>query len=183
LPRKDRMLRQLARRIDAFQERVGRFTSFVTLAMVLVVFVDVVLRYGLSKSSVFMQEMEWHLFAVGYLFAAGYTMLYDEHVRVDIVYSSWSPRRKAWANFVFAFLFFFPSVVLVIYTSIPFVRNSFMINEGSPDPGGVPARWVLKSVIIIGFVLLGLQGISETVKNYYIARGWEEPNPRPKEIH
>jgi TRAP-type mannitol/chloroaromatic compound transport system permease small subunit len=177
------MLRQLARRIDALQERVGRFISFVTLAMVLVVFTDVVMRYGLSRSSVFMQEMEWHLFAVGYLLAAGYTMLYDEHVRVDIVYSSWSPRRKAWANFVFAFLFFFPSVVLVIYTTIPFVRNSFLVNEGSPDPGGVPARWILKSVIIVGFVLLGLQGVSETIKNFYVAMGWEEPEVRVKEIH
>lgn len=177
------MLRELARWIDAVQERVGRFTSFVTLGMVLVVFFDVVMRYVFRKSSVFMQEMEWHLFAVGYLLAAGYTMLYDEHVRVDIFYSSWSPRKRAWANFIFAFLFFFPSIILVIYTTIPFLRNSYTLNEGSPDPGGVPARWILKSTIIIGFVLLGLQGISETVKNYYIARGWEEPNPRPKEIH
>src|SRR6266545_5219260 len=165
------MLRQLARRIDAFQERVGRFTSFVTLAMVLVVFTDVVTRYGLNKSSVFMQEMEWHLFAVGYLLAAGYTMLYHEHVRVDIVYSSWSARTRAWANFIFAFVFFFPSVLLVIYTTIPFLRNSWMINEGSPDPGGVPARWVLKSMIIVGFVLLGLQGLSEPIKNFYVAKG------------
>ena len=177
------MLRQLARRIDALQERVGRFASFVTLGMVLVVFTDVVSRYGLNKSSVFMQEMEWHLFAVGYLLAAGYTMLYDEHVRVDIVYSSWSPRTRAWTNFVFAFVFFFPSVFLVIYTTIPFLRNSWMVNEGSPDPGGVPARWVLKSVIIVGFVLLGLQGLSETIKNFYVARGWEEPEVRPKEVH
>ena len=105
------MLRDLARRIDALQERVGRVASFITLAMVLVVFGDVVLRYGLSKSSVFTQELEWHLFAVSYLLAAGYTMLYDEHVRVDIVYSRWSPRRRARANFLFAWIFFFPSVL------------------------------------------------------------------------
>jgi len=177
------MLRKLARRIDAVQERVGRFASFVTLAMVLVVFFDVVQRYGLNKSSVFMQEMEWHLFAVGYLLAAGYTMLYDEHVRVDIVYSRWGPRKRAWANVCFAFIFFFPSIFLVIYTTIPFLRNSWLVNEGSPDPGGVPARWALKSVIIIGFVLLGLQGVSETIKNFYIAMGWEEPEVRVKEIH
>src|SRR5262245_3547444 len=177
------MLRELARTIDAFQERVGRFTSFVTLAMVLIVFTDVVLRYGLNKSSVFMQEMEWHLFAVSYLLAAGYTMLYDEHVRVDIVYSSWPPRKKAWANFIFAFIFFFPSVILVIYTAYPFVRNSYLVNEGSPDPGGVPVRWALKSVIIIGFVLLGLQGVSETIKNFYVAMGWEAPEVRVKEVH
>jgi TRAP-type mannitol/chloroaromatic compound transport system permease small subunit len=177
------MLRQLARRIDAMQERVGRFTSFVTLAMVLVVFADVVMRYGLRKSSVFMQEMEWHLFGVGYLLAAGYTMLYDEHVRVDIVYSRWGPRKRAWANFIFAFVFFFPSVLLVVYFAYPFIWNSFLVNEGSPDPGGVPARWALKSVIIIGFVLLGLQGVSETIKNFYVAKGWEEPEVRVKEIH
>ena len=177
------MLRELARKIDAIQERIGRLTSFVTLGMVLVVFFDVVLRYAFRKSSVFMQEMEWHLFAVGYLMAAGYTMLYDEHVRVDIIYSKWPPRKKAWANFIFAFVFFFPSVLLVIYTAYPFIRNSFMINEGSPDPGGVPARWVLKSVIIIGFALLGLQGLSETIKNFYVARGWEQPEVRVKEIH
>src|SRR5437867_135848 len=138
-------MRELARKIDAFQERVGRFTSFVTLGMVLVVFVDVVLRYGLRKSSVFMQEMEWHLFAISYLLSAGYTMLYDEHVRVDIVYSSWPPRRRAWANYIFAFVFFFPSVFLVMYSSYPFIRNSFMVTEGSPDPGGVPYRFILKS--------------------------------------
>ncbi len=90
------------------QERIGRFTSFITLAMVLVVFFDVVMRYGFSRGSVFMQEMEWHLFAVSYLLAAGYTMLYDEHVRVDIVYSRWSARKRAWANFIFAFLFSWP---------------------------------------------------------------------------
>ena len=177
------MLRELARRIDALQERVGRFTSFVMLVMVLVVFSDVVLRYGLRKSSVFMQEMEWHLFGISYLLAAGYTMLYDEHVRVDILYSRWSPRKKAWSDFVFSFVFFFPSVFLVIYTTIPFLRDSFMVIEGSPDPGGVPARWVLKSVIIVGFALLGLQGLSEAIKNFYVARGWEEPEVRPKEIH
>ena len=177
------MLRELARWIDAVQERIGRFTSFVTLAMVLVVFFDVVQRYAFNRGSVFMQELEWHLFAVSYLMAAGYTMLYDEHVRVDIVYSRWSLRKRAWANFIFAFLFFFPSVLLVIYTATPFIRNSFMVNEGSPDPGGVPARWALKSVIIIGFALLGLQGVSETIKNFYVAMGWEEPKVRVKEIH
>ena len=73
--------------------------------------------------------------------------------------------------------------LLLLYTTWPFLRNSFMINEGSPDPGGIPARWVLKSTIIIGFLLLVLQGISQAVKNYYVAKGWEEPEQRVKEIH
>ena len=176
-------VRALARGIDAFQDRFGRGVSWLMLAMVLVVFVDVILRYAFNQSSVFTQELEWHIFGLVYLLGAGYTMLYDEHVRVDIVYSRWSPRRKAWANFIFAFLFFFPSVLLVMYTATPFIRNSFMVNEGSPDPGGVPWRWALKSVIIIGFALLFLQGVSETIKNFYVAMGWEEPEVRVKEIH
>ena len=177
------MLRELARWIDAVQERVGRFTSFVTLAMVLVVFFDVVQRYAFNRGSVFMQELEWHLFAVSYLLAAGYTMLYDEHVRVDIVYSRWSPRKKAWSDFVLYFVFFYPSAIMVMVTSWPFVRDSYKVLEGSPDPGGIPYRFLLKSVIIVGFTLLTLQAISQTIKNFFWAMGWEEPEVRAKEIH
>ena len=177
------MLREFARKIDAFQERLGRAVSWLMVAMVVVVFFDVIGRYVFKKSSVFTQEMEWWLFGLVYLLAAGYTMLYDEHVRVDILYAAWTPRKKAWANFIFMFVFFFPSCLMVVITTWPFLRNSFIANEGSPDPGGIPARWALKSIIIVGFILLILQGISQAIKNYYVARGWEEPEQRVKEIH
>lgn len=175
-------LRELARKIDALQDRFGRAVSWLMLAMVVVVFGDVIMRYALKTSYVFAQELEWHLFGMVYLLAAGYTMLYDEHVRVDILYSRWSPRRKAWADFILYFVFFYPSAIMVIYSSWPFVRNSFLIMEGSPDPGGIPLRFVLKSVIIIGFALLLLQAISQTIKSYFVARGWEAPAVRQKDI-
>ena len=177
------MVREFARKVDAIQERVGRFSSWLMLTMVLVVFFDVVARYGFQKGWVFMQELEWHLFGMTYLLAAGYTLLYDEHVRVDVLYNAWPPRKRARANVIFSFVFFFPSVLLVMWTTIPFLRNSLIANEGSPDPGGMPARWALKSVIIIGFLLLTLQGVSQCIKNYYVARGWEEPETRVKEVH
>ncbi len=177
------MLRELARKIDAFQEGCGRVVSWLMVAMVAVVFFDVLGRYFFKKSSVFTQELEWWLFGIVYLLAAGYTLLYDEHVRVDIFYSSWSPRRKAWTDFIFMFVFFFPSCILVIVTTWPFFKNSLHANEGSPDPGGIPARWALKSMIIVGFLLLILQGISQAIKHYYVARGWEEPEQRIKETH
>ena len=176
-------MRELARRIDWFQERVGRAVSWLMFAMVAVVFFDVVLRYLFSKSSVFMQELEWHLFGIVYLLAAGYTFLYDEHVRVDIMYAKLSPRSKAWLDFVLIFVMLVPSCLLVIYTSIPFVRNSFVTGEGSPDPGGIPLRWALKSVIIVGFLLLLLQGFSEAIKRFYWAMGWETPEKRVQEVH
>jgi TRAP-type mannitol/chloroaromatic compound transport system permease small subunit len=175
-------VRELARWIDAFQERVGRGVSWLMLALVLLVFTDVIFRYLFSRSFVFVQELEWHLFGLVYLIAAGYTMLHDEHVRVDILYARLSPRGKARMDFVLLWVFFFPSCLLVLYTTWPFVRNSFVVSEGSPDPGGIPARWVIKSMILVGFALLVLQGISEAIKTFYRAKGWEAPPRRTPEI-
>ena len=162
---------------------MGRGVSWLMLALVLLVFTDVIFRYLFSRSFVFAQELEWHLFGLVYLIAAGYTMLHDEHVRVDILYARLSPRGKARMDFVLLWVFFFPSCLLVLYTTWPFVRNSFVVNEGSPDPGGIPARWVIKSMILVGFALLVLQGISEAIKTFYWAKGWEAPQRRAPEIH
>lgn len=177
------MLRELARKIDAFHERWGNGVSWLMFGMVAVVFGDVIFRYLFNRSWVFIQELEWHLFGVVYLLAAGYTMLHDEHVRVDIWYAKQSPRKKAWVDFILLFVMFFPSCILIVYTTWPFLKHSFAVNEGSPDPGGIPGRWVLKSVIIIGFLLLILQGISQAIKNFYWGMGWEERERRAPEIH
>jgi TRAP-type mannitol/chloroaromatic compound transport system permease small subunit len=177
------MLRQLARKIDAFQERWGQAVSWLMFGMVAVVFGDVVFRYVFNRSSVFVQELEWHLFGMVYLLAAGYTMLYDEHVRIDIMYAKWPPRKKAAVDFVLLFVMFLPSVLMIIYTTWPFVKHSFAVNEGSPDPGGIPLRWAYKSVIILGFLLLLLQGFSQAVKNFYWMMGWEERERRVQEVH
>jgi TRAP-type mannitol/chloroaromatic compound transport system permease small subunit len=176
-------MRELARRIDTWQERFGRAVSWLSLLMILVVFGDVLMRYLFRMTYVATQELEWYLFGTLYLLAAGYTLLHDEHVRVDIVYSKLTPRTRARLNFVLFWVFFFPSCLLVIYTAWPFVRNSWAVWEGSPDPGGIRGRWALKSMIIVGFVLLFLQGISETIKAFYRARGWEPADEAPKEVH
>jgi TRAP-type mannitol/chloroaromatic compound transport system permease small subunit len=177
------MLRELARKIDRAQDAFGRALAWVILLMVLVVFTDVLMRYLLQTTYVWTQELEWYLFAISYLMAAGYVMLWDEHVRVDIVYSRLSPRGKAWLDFILLWVFFFPSVLMVMYTTWPFFRNSLAVMEGSPDPGGIPLRWALKGVIIVAFGVLTIQGISQAIKTYYVARGWEEPESRLKEVH
>jgi TRAP-type mannitol/chloroaromatic compound transport system permease small subunit len=177
------MLREIARMIDVAQDRFGRALSWLMLVMVLVVFTDVVMRYAVNRTYVFTQELEWYLFAFTYLMGAGYVMLWDEHVRVDIIYSRLRPRTRAWINFILLFVFFYPSVFLVMYTTWPFFRNALRVWEGSPDPGGIPARWALKGVIILAFAILALQGFSQAVKNFYWAMGWEEPDVRLQEIH
>jgi TRAP-type mannitol/chloroaromatic compound transport system permease small subunit len=177
------VLRNIARKIDALDDRFGRLVSWIMLFMVFVVFTDVVLRYAFRTSTVWLQELEWHLFGLVYMLGAGYTMLYDEHVRVDIVYSRWSVRRKAWTDFILYLVFFYPSAIMIIWTTIPFVRDSYRVFEGSPDPGGIPLRFLLKSVIIVGFGILMIQAFSQTVKNFFWAMGWEAPEVRAKEIH
>jgi TRAP-type mannitol/chloroaromatic compound transport system permease small subunit len=148
------------------------------LVMVLVIFLDVVMRYAINRTYVFTQELEWYIFAVAYLMAGGYVLLWDEHIRVDILYSRLTPRNRAWMDFVLFFVFYFPSTILVMYTAWPFFRNSFTVLEGSPDPGGIPARWALKGVIIAAFGIMVVQGLSEVIKRFYWAKGWEEPPVR-----
>lgn len=177
------MLRELARRIDRFQDALGRGLSWLMLVMVLTVFFDVVSRYVFSHTFVFTQELEWYIFAVAYLMAGGYVMLWDEHVRVDILYSRMEPRTRAWVDFALLFVFFFPSALLVMYTTWPFFRNAWTVYEGSPDPGGIPARWALKGVIIVAFAIMAIQGVSEAIKRFYWAMGWEAPESRAREVH
>jgi len=176
-------MRELARRIDRFQEWFGQAVSWLSLVMVFVVFGDVISRYAFRITSGATQELEWYLFGTLYLLAAGYTLLHDEHVRVDIMYSKLTPRRKAALDFVLFWVFFFPCCLLVLYTAWPFVRTAWSVWEGSPDPGGLPLRWLLKSMIIVGFLLLLIQGISQTIKSFYWAVGWESPEAAPAEVH
>jgi TRAP-type mannitol/chloroaromatic compound transport system permease small subunit len=167
------LLKTLALWIDTFNEWVGRAVSWVTLLLVLVVFVDVVMRYLFKTTFVFTQEMEWHLFAFIFLIGAGYTLLHDGHVRVDIIYQRLSPKGRAWVNIVGVFLFLIPGCTLIILTSWHFVQNSWSMMEGSPDPGGIPFRYIVKGTITVGFTFLLLQGISLGIHSFLQLLGLE----------
>jgi TRAP-type mannitol/chloroaromatic compound transport system permease small subunit len=161
----------VSRAIDAINEWVGTGVRILTLLMVLVTTYDVIMRYLFHRSFVFVQELEWHLFAVLFLLAAGYAHLRGDHVRVDIFYARMPRRVKARIDLVCALFFLFPTCFLLVWTSMPFIRASVGVLEGSPDPGGLPGRFVLKMAIPIGFTLLGLQGLSELVKDFQALRG------------
>lgn len=174
-PRHPALVVALVHGIDAINDRAGRWSAWLALLLVAVVTYDVVMRYLFNSTFVFIQELEWHLFAVMFLITAGYAHLLDSHVRVDIFYVRLPARARAWVDFFGGILFLFPTAFLMIWTSIPFVRVSISDLEGSPDPGGIPGRFVLKAVIPLAFFLLGIQGISETIKNYYKLRGQAAP--------
>ena len=151
--------------IDRLNGKIGLFSSWLTAALVLVVSYDVIVRYLFGESSVGLQELEWHIFALIFLLAAAYTFKIDDHVRVDVLYVHQSEKKKAWINLLGTLLFLIPFCIIVIISSQNFVEISFRLNETSPDAGGLPARYILKAIIPFSFFLLLLQGIAEAFKS------------------
>ena len=161
------LFRKIIVLFETITEWSGRLIAWLILLMVLIIVYQVSMVALFSIGSVALQELQWHLFALVFLFGAAYTLKHDEHVRIDIVYQSrWmDEKRRAWVNLIGGFLFLTPFCLLVIFASWPFVSNAFIYGEGSPDPGGLPYRFVLKGAIPIGFALLMLQGIANSLSS------------------
>ncbi len=140
--------------------------AWLVFLMVLIIVYDISMRYLFQIGSVALQELEWHLFALVFLFGAAYTLKHDGHVRVDIFYQSrWmNDRRRAYIDLFGTLFLLIPFCVLIIVSSGPFVGNAFAMGEGSPDPGGLPYRFLLKAAIPAGFVLLILQGVAQMLR-------------------
>ncbi len=152
--------------IDNLNTKLGVISSWLTLVLVLITCYDVFTRYILNESMAALQELEWHLFAVIFLMAGAYTLIKDDHVRVDVFYSRFSEKKKAWINLLGTIFFLIPFCILVIYTSKDFVINSFRFKEMSPDAGGLPARYIIKFFIPFSFIFLLLQGISLAFRSF-----------------
>jgi TRAP-type mannitol/chloroaromatic compound transport system permease small subunit len=151
--------RGLQARIERFVDRVGRAVSWLALVIVALMSVNVVLRYLFSIGSVWAQELEWHLLVPLILFGCSYALRHGEHVRVDIVYGRFTPRAKVAVDLVSSLLVVAISA-LFIWFSLHYVQQAYVIDEGSPDPGGLPHRYLLKALLPIGFALLLAQGVA-----------------------
>ncbi len=158
---------KLSQLISACSEWSGKFVSWLVLVLVLLVSYDVSMRYLFSSGSIALQEMEWHLFAIIFLMGAAYTFKHDDHVRLDVFYQShfMNDYRRAWINLIGGIFMLMPFCLLIIYCAWPFVSLSYTSLEGSPDPGGLPYRWLLKIMIPASFTLLSLQGFGDILKN------------------
>lgn len=161
----DLTLESFANRIDNFNEKIGKGVSWLTFILVLLVCYDVISRYLFKSSSVAIQELQWHLFAIIFLAAAAYTLKHDEHVRVDLIYSRLSLKTQAIINIVGAVIFLIPFCLVIIYSSQHFVFTSFQIGETSPDPGGLPARYILKAILPLSFLFLLMQGMAMIIRS------------------
>ena len=170
-----RFLEAYVRGTDILTERIGRAVSWLALLLVLVVVYDVFTRYALSASSVAAQELEWHVFSLLFLLGAAYTLKHNKHVRVDVFFTRMNPKKQALVTVLGGLFFLLPFTILVVVSSWPFVENSFRILESSPDPGGLPLRFLLKAAIPAGFFLLLLQGIAEIFRALLFLAGKAAP--------
>ncbi|WP_456451889.1 TRAP transporter small permease subunit [Hydrogenimonas sp.] len=160
--------------IDETSKAAGALGALASVALALLIVYDASMRYLFHEGSVALQELEWHLFDILFLLGLAYALKHDKHVRVDILYTRFSPRMKEWVRIATMLLFVIPLGLLVVWFSWDFTLQSFLQHEGSPDPGGLCCRYVIKSFVIVAFVLLILQAVSETIKALHRLRELNE---------
>jgi TRAP-type mannitol/chloroaromatic compound transport system permease small subunit len=165
------MLERIAGGIDAAIDALGRAVSWLTLAVVLLTFGVVVLRYVFGEGSIALQELVLWLHGAVFLLGASYALRHDAHVRVDLLYQRWSPRGRALADLAGTVLFLLPFCVLLAWVSADYVGRSWAIREGSKDAGGLPGVFLVKTLIPACGVLLGVQGIAVALRKVAILRG------------
>mgnify|MGYP002332903339 CR=1 FL=1 len=169
------MLEKLESFFDRFSDLMGWIAGFLNLLMLVNVFYDSIMRYFFNTGSIALQEMEWHLFSIVFLFGMAYTLKEDGHVRVDILYDGFPPRWKAIVNIAGTLFFLIPLSGLIIEGSYWYVNEAYISNEISGDPGGLGMRWLIKAVIPASFVFLIVSACGFVLHNINIFRGVEAP--------
>ena len=173
-------LLRLSRWIDALNEQVGRFVAWLIMAAVLISAVNAVVRKAFNTSSNAYLEIQWYLFAAVFLLAAGYTMLRQEHVRIDVIIGRFSKRTQIVIESVCIVLFLFPFGIAVIELVWPLVVQAYRSGEMSSNAGGL-IRWPVYALVPVGFALLLLQGASEFIKRIAFLQGLiDDPTKKVK---
>ena len=165
-----KVLLTISRAIDALNERIGRIVLWLVLVMALVSSSNAVARYLFNLSSNAWLELQWYLFAAVFLLCAGYTLLHNEHIRIDVVSSRLSRRTQLWIDVFGTVFFLLPVAIFIMALSWPIFINAWVSNEMSGNAGGL-IRWPARLMVPAGFLLLSLQGISELIKRIAMLTG------------
>jgi TRAP-type mannitol/chloroaromatic compound transport system permease small subunit len=174
-----KILLRLSALIDALNERVGRLSYWLILVMVLVSASNAAVRYAFNRSSNAWLEIQWYLFSAVFLFCAGYTLLHNQHVRIDVISGRMSRRARAWIDVLGTLFFLLPMAIAIMWMSWPVFVQAYDLHEVSSNAGGLMV-WPARLMVPVGFFLLILQGISELVKRVAFLRGLI---PDPGEKH
>jgi len=171
----------LSRAIDAFTRWTGKRLAWLILLAVIVSAVNATVRKVFDTSSNSWLELQWLLFSIVFLLCSSWTLLDNEHIRIDIVNNMLPKKLRDWIDLVGHVLFLMPLTIVMIITGVPFFQRSYEINEQSGNAGGLP-QWPAKSLIMIGFALLLVQAISELIKRIAVMRGLI-PDPHASQVH
>jgi TRAP-type mannitol/chloroaromatic compound transport system permease small subunit len=167
----------VSRAIDSMNEFIGKSVSWLILVSILVSAGNAIIRKVFDMSSNAWLELQWYLFGAAFMLAAAYTLKQNEHIRIDIVYGMFSRRVQHWIDLLGHTFFLMPFVVLMVFYFVPYVSLSIHNGEMSNNAGGL-IIWPAKAILLAGFFLLALQGISEIIKKIAIMRGdMDDPTP------
>ncbi|HSG89402.1 MAG TPA: TRAP transporter small permease subunit [Pseudomonadales bacterium] len=164
-------------RVDALQLRLGAALSWIWLLLLAVIVLNVVLRYVFGEGRIELEELQWHLYAVGFLSALALAVTTDDHVRVDVVHERLAPRTRAWIELYGTLLLLGPFLALVLIHSVPFVVSAWQTGEVSQAPGGLPMRWAIKAMLPIGFALLAVAALARLTRVTALLFGFPAPRP------
>jgi TRAP-type mannitol/chloroaromatic compound transport system permease small subunit len=157
----------LTRRIDAWVTTLGKWLSWIWLALLAIIVINVVLRYAFSEGRIELEEIQWHMYSIGFLLGLSYAYQADTHIRVDVLYERFSPELKAWVELYGILIFLIPFIALILFYGIPFVVSSYELSEISPSPGGLPLRWLIKGCLPLGFAMLLLAVTSRLIRVWH----------------
>ena len=174
-----KLLLGLSRAIDALNEQVGKLTYWLILAAVLISACNAIERYSLNMSSNAWLEIQWYLFSFIFLFCAGYTLLHNQHVRIDVISGQLSGRARAWIDIFGTVFFLLPMAIAIMWLSWPVFLDAYRSDEVSTNAGGLLV-WPGRLMLPVGFFLLVLQGLSELIKRIAFLRGMI-PDPTEKD--
>ena len=168
---------RLSDSLDKIIVTAGDLASWLWPILVAVTVAQVILRYGFGQGSIMFEELQWHIYAVGFMIGLSYCADVDRHVRVDVIAEKWSPRTRGWIELAGLAFFLVPFAVIVALEGIPYAKSAFDFKEVSAAPGGLPYRWILKSFIPIAMALLAITAFSRLTRCTTLLFGFPQALP------
>lgn len=150
----------ISKYVDPWLKKIGSAISIIWVILMAIIVLNVLARYIFSEGRIEFEEIQWHLYSAGFMLAIAFCVITDSHIRVDVLHEKFKPETQVLIDLYGYLLFVLPFVVLILIYGVPFVLYSFETGEVSASPGGLPFRWIIKSMILIGFGFLGLATIS-----------------------
>lgn len=158
--------------VDGFVTRLGNAISWIWPLLLGVIVLNVVMRYLFAEGRIEFEEIQWHLYSIGFLIGLSYGFVTDSHIRVDVIRERLSPTTRAWIELYGSLLLLLPFIILVLVAALPFIAYSFSTSEISEAPGGLPFRWLIKGFLAIGFLLLLLSVTARLSRVFCFLFSW-----------